>query len=130
MKSIPGNMTKGVNGKTLDGMSIAKLTKLRDSIIDWSFDFKPTRRIYIPKANATKRAIGIPSTRDKIVQVVLKDLMEDKFEENFQPAFRKNKSLHQALAKARKMIGVTWIIEGDIKGYFDNIDQEILSKFI
>ena len=133
MKSNPGNMTKGTDGETLDGISINKLSKLRDSVMDWTFNFKPSRRIYIPKTNGKQRPLGIPNTMDKLLQIVLKDLMEEKFENTFHPssfAFRKNKSIHHALDEARRMIGTSWIIEGDIKGYFDNIDHEILVKLI
>nr|YP_009364339.1 hypothetical protein [Ophiocordyceps sinensis]ARF03419.1 hypothetical protein [Ophiocordyceps sinensis]QDH07253.1 hypothetical protein [Ophiocordyceps sinensis] len=133
MKSKPGNMTEGSDGNTLDGMSLIKLEKLRDSILDWTFEFKPTRRIFIPKANGKMRPLGIPSTMDKLLQNILKDLMEPELEKIFHPksfAFRPKKSLHLTLLEVQRMTGITWIIEGDITGYFDNIDHHILAKLI
>lgn len=133
MKSKPGNMTPGSDGNTLDGMSLKRLEDLRNSIRDWTFEFKPTRRIYIPKANGKLRPLGIPSTMDKLLQMVLKDLIEPDLEKIFHPksfAFRPLKSLHLPLLEIQRMTGITWIIEGDITGYFDNIDHHILGKLI
>ena len=133
MKSKPGNMTPGSNGNTLDGMSLKRLENLRNSIMDWTFEFKPTRRIYIPKANGKMRPLGIPSTMNKLLQTVLKDLIEPDLEKILNPksfAFRPQKSLHLPLLEIQKMTGITWIIEGDITGYSDNIDHHILAKLI
>jgi len=110
MKSRPGNMTPGSDGHTLDGMSLTKLEKLRNSIMDWTFEFKPTRRIYIPKANGKMRALGIPSTMDKLVQTILKDCFEPELEKVFHPksfAFRPKKSLHLPLLEIQRMVGIT-----------------------
>jgi group II intron reverse transcriptase/maturase len=133
MKSKPGNMTPASDSKTLDGISLKKIEKLRDSIMNWTFEFKPTRRIFIPKANGKLRPLGIPSTMDKLVQIVLKDLIEPDLDKLFHPksfAFRPKKSLHLPLLEIQRMTGITWIIEGDITGYFDNIDHHILAKLI
>jgi len=111
IKSNPGNMTKGTDGKTLDSISLKKITKLRDSVMDWSFKFKPTRRFFIPKANGKKRPMGIPNTMDKILQTVLKDIMESELEKKvFHPksfAFRPKRSLHLALLEIQRMVGIT-----------------------
>ena len=133
MKSNPGYMSPGTDGETLDGMSVKRLEKLRSSILNWTYECKPTKRIYIPKANGKMRPLGIPSTMDKLLQVILKDLIEPKCEKIFHPmsfGFRPNKSVHHALIEVQRMMGITWIIEGDIKGYFDNIDHKIMAKLI
>jgi group II intron reverse transcriptase/maturase len=133
IKSKPGNMTPGADGQTLDGLSIKKLTKLRDAVINWEYKCNPTKRIYIPKANGKLRPLGIPSMMDKILQVVIKLLIEPKCEEIFHPnsfGFRPKRSVHHALLEVRSMMGITWMIEGDIKGYFDNIDHQLLAKII
>jgi group II intron reverse transcriptase/maturase len=133
IKSKPGNMTPGTDGQTLDGISINKLTKLRDAVISWEYKCNPTKRIYIPKANGKLRPLGIPSIMDKILQVVIKMLIEPKCEEIFHPnsfGFRPKRSVHHALLEVRSMKGITWMIEGDLKGYFDNIDHQLLAKLI
>jgi retron-type reverse transcriptase len=133
IKSKPGNMTPGTDGQTLDGISIKKLTKLRNAVINCEYKCNPTKRIYIPKANGKLRPLGIPSIMDKILQVVIKMLIEPKCEEIFHPnsfGFRPKRSVHHALLEVRSMMGITWMIEGDIKGYFDNIDHQLLAKLI
>jgi nicotine oxidoreductase len=133
IKSKPGNKTPGTDGPTLDGISIKKLTKLKDAVIKWEYNCNPTKRIYIPKANGKLRPLGIPSIMDKILQVVIKMLIEPKCEEIFHPnsfGFRPKRSVHHALLEVRSMKGITWMIEGDIKGYFDNIDPQLLAKNI
>jgi hypothetical protein len=75
IKSNPGNMSPGTDGQTLDGMSIKKLIKIRKRVINWSYKCKPTKRIFIPRANGKFRPLGIPCTMDKLLQVVIKDLI-------------------------------------------------------
>jgi nicotine oxidoreductase len=133
IKSNPGNMTPGTDMQTLDGISIKKLISLKDSVINWEYQCNPTKRIYIPKANGKLRPLGIPSTMDKILQVVIKSLIEPKCEEIFHPnsfGFRPKRSVHHALLEVRSMMGITWMIEGDFKGYFDNIDHQLMAQII
>ena len=68
IKPKPGNMTPGTDGTTLDGFSRTVIADLIESVRDESFQFKPARRTYIPKANGKTRPLGIPSPRDKVVQ--------------------------------------------------------------
>jgi len=72
IKSKPGNMTPGSDNQTIDGMSIVKLENLKDDVISWKYNCKPTKRIFIPKANGKLRPLGIPSIMDKILQVAIK----------------------------------------------------------
>lgn len=70
---------------------------------------------------------------DKILQVVIKTLIEQKCEEIFHPnsfGFRPQRSVHHALLEVRSMMGITWMIEGNIMGYFDNIDHQLKAKII
>lgn len=125
IKSKKGNLTPGVYKETLDGMSpVEKLQKLQESVLNWTYQCKPTKRIYIPKANGKIRPLGIPSTIDKIILLVLKKLLEPKCQQLFHP--KSVKSVQEALWSVRGMVGITWMIEGDIKGYFDNIDHNTL----
>jgi len=130
IKSKPGNMTPGVDGRTLDGISPKFITELSKSLKDESFQFKPVKRTFIPKANGKMRSLGIPSPLDKIVQeamrIVLSIIYEQKFS-NLSHAFRPGRSCHSALKEISKWNNYNWVIEGDIKGYFDNINHRILS---
>lgn len=133
MKSKPGNMTPGSDQSTLDEMSNARLDKIMNNVLSWKYHCKPVRRVYIPKSNGKMRPLGIPSIDDKILQTVVKLIIEPECEKLFHKnsfAFRPNKSVHHALRAVRGMVGITWMIEGDIKGYFDNIDHTVMSKII
>lgn len=126
----PGNMTPGTDGKTEDGMSLERIDKLIESIRSETYCPKPTRRIYIPKKNGKKRPLGIPSFEDKLVQEVIRMILEAIYEGHFEwtsHGFRPNKSCHTALKSLQNNFnGVKWFIEGDIKGFFDNINHNIL----
>jgi len=130
-----GNMTKGVDGKTIDGMSLKRIDKLIKKLKDESYQPNPSKRVYIPKKNGKMRPLGIPSFDDKLVQEVLRMILEAIYENSFEETshgFRPDKSCHTALNQIqRTFTGTKWFIEGDIKGFFDNIDHnkmiEILS---
>lgn len=131
-------MTKGVDGKTIDGMSLNRIDKLIEKLKDESYQPNPSRREYIPKKNGKMRPLGIPSFDDKLVQEVLRMILEAIYENSFEKTshgFRPDKSCHTALNQIqRNFTGTKWFVEGDIKGFFDNIDHnkmiEILSKRI
>lgn len=128
--SKAGNMTKGSDGKTADQMSIPRIERLIDTLKDESYQPHPSRRTYIPKKNGKKRPLGIPSFDDKLVQQVIKMILEAIYEGSFEPTshgFRPRKSCHTALMEIqRKFTGTKWFIEGDIKGFFDNINHEVM----
>lgn len=125
-----GNMTKGSDGKTIDGMSLTRITDLIDSLRTEAYKPKPAKRVCIPKKNGKMRPLGIPSFDDKLVQEVLRMILEAIYEgqfENCSHGFRPKRSCHTALTQIQKrFIGAKWFIEGDIKGFFDNINHEIL----
>ncbi|MEG2599975.1 MAG: reverse transcriptase domain-containing protein [Muribaculaceae bacterium] len=125
-----GNMTKGSDGQTIDNMSLTRIEKLINSLKDESYQPKPSRRVYIPKKNGEKRPLGVPAFNDKLVQEVLRMVLEAIYEGNFSRSshgFRPNKSCHTALMEVKMSFGGTkWFIEGDIKGFFDNISHDIL----
>lgn len=130
----PGNMTPGVDGKTIDGMSLKRVEKLIDSLKDYSYQPSPSKRISIPKKNGGKRPLGIPSFEDKLVQEIIRMILEHIYESDFSSkshGFRPNKSCHTALTGVQQTFtGVKWFIEGDIKGFFDNIDHHILTNLL
>lgn len=127
-----GSMTPGVNGITIDGMSSQRIAKLIESLKDCSYQPNPARRTYIAKKNnpAKKRPLGIPSGDDKLVQEVIRMLLESIYEPNFSDAshgFRPQKSCHTALTKIQKTFtGAKWFVEGDIKACFDSFDHHVL----
>ena len=127
-----GSMTPGVNGITIDGMSSQRIAKLIESLKDRSYQPNPARRTYIAKKNnpAKKRPLGIPSGDDKLVQEVIRMLLESIYEPNFSDAshgFRPQRSCHTALTKIQKTFtGAKWFVEGDIKACFDSFDHHVL----
>jgi group II intron reverse transcriptase/maturase len=129
-----GNMTKGTDDKTIDGFNLELVEKLIESLKDESYRPNPAKRIYHPKKNGTKRPLGIPTFRDKLVQEVIRQILESIYEERFLDSshgFRPRRSCHTALMNVKgKCSGVKWWIEGDIKGFFDNIEHHILIKLL
>jgi len=125
-----GNMTKGSDGKTIDGMNLTRITDLIDLLRTEAYQPKPAQRVYIPKKNGKMRPLGIPSFDDKLVQEILRMVLEAIYEgqfENCSHGFRPKRSCHTALTQIQKRFtGAKWFIEGDIKGFFDNINHEIL----
>lgn len=134
LKSNPGNMTPGITPTTLDGMSTEVINDIICSLKDESFKFSPGRRVYIPKANAKIRPITIAPPRDKLVQEVMRMILEVIFEPtftDFSHGFRTGKSCHTALKDISEKLGVaTWYIKGDISKCFDSIDQRILMDIV
>lgn len=126
-----GNMTEGTDGETIDGMSLKRIDDLIENIRDESYQPKPSRRTYIKKKDGKrKRPLGIPAFIDKLVQEVIRMILEAIYEgsfENCSHGFRPRKSCHTALDQIQtRFTGVKWFIEGDIKGFFDNIHHDVL----
>ena len=134
-----GSMTVVADGQTLDGMSEERINKLIAKLKDYSYQPNPARRVYIAKKNSNKkRPLGIPSTDDKLVQEVVRMILEAIYEPIFSDnshGFRPNRSCHTALKEITTLFtGTKWIIEGDIKACFDSFDHhttiQILRKRI
>ena len=137
LKSKPGNMTAGDDGVTLDHISMDSLKKMCESIHNGSYKPSPIRRKFIPKANGKSRPLGIPSPRDKIVQEMVRLILESIYDSGESPSFsplshgfRANMSCHTALEEFSKWKGTTWLIEGDIKSFFDEIDHHVLVQLL
>lgn len=132
--SHEGNMTPGTDGETIDGFSLELVEKLISELRYERYYPKPVRRAYIPKKNGKKRSLGIPSFRDKLVQEVVRMMLEAIYEPIFSEsshAYRPNKSCHTALHQIKTTgRGTSWVIEGDIEGFFDNIDHDILLSLL
>jgi len=129
-----GAMTKGVDGSTLDGFSDERVHNIIGLLKQGRYRFQPARRVYIPKANGKKRPLGIPSGDDKLVQEVVRNILERIYEPVFRNSshgFRPRRSCHTALQRIREQwTSMKWIVDMDIKGCFDNIDHDILMRIL
>lgn len=130
-----GAMTAGTDpSDTIDGMSLDRIDAIIHSLDDGTFRWKPARRTYIPKANGKLRPLGIPGWTDKLVQEVIRLVLEAYYEPQFSECahgFRPGRGCHTALGEiVRHWKGTRWFIEGDIKGCFDNIDHDTLLGLI
>lgn len=133
-----GAVTKGIDNNTLDGMCRDRIENLIKLLKDGRFKPKPVRRVYIPKKNGKRRPLGVPTGDDKLVQEVVRLLLERVYESIFSDrshGFRKARSCHTALEQIQtKWKGSKWFVEMDIQGFYDNIDHckmvDILEKKI
>ena len=128
----------------LDGMSLEEygkdlegnLQNLVERLKKGSYKPQPVRRTYIPKVNGKMRPLGIPTIEDKIVQHCIARILSAIYEVDFLDfsyGFRPNRSCHQALLQLDRMVmtkPVNYIIDADIKGYFDNVSHEWMLKFL
>lgn len=108
LKSKPGNMTPGITPTTLDGMSMV-IEEIISKLKDDSFKFSPGRRVEIPKANGGTRPLTIAPTIDKIVQEVMRMILEAIFEPMFSDnshGFRPHRNCHTALRRVKERFGV------------------------
>ena len=108
IKSKPGNMTPGTDEETLDGFSLESIREIINEMRTEQFHFKPVRLTFIPKANGKMRKLGIPCVRDKIVQEVIRMILEAIYDSPYGPyfsdqshGFRPNRSCHTALQEIR-----------------------------
>lgn len=129
-----GNMTPGTVGQTIDEMSTQRIEPLIDTLKNEKYQPHPAKKVYIPKKNGKKRPLGIPSFEDKLVQEVIRMILEAIYEGHFEctsHGFRPHRSCHTALSNIQdKFTGTKWFIEGDIKGFFDNIKHDILVNIL
>ncbi len=129
-----GAMTPGIDGMTLDGFGDTRANQLIESIKDHSYQPTPVKRVYIPKKNGKKRPLGIASSDDKLVQEIVRMILESIYEptfSNLSHGFRAKRSCHTALLQIQhNFTGVKWFVEGDIKAYFDTIDHHVLVNIL
>lgn len=129
-----GAGTVGSDGTALSGFSNKDIVKIIEQIKNETYEPTPLRRVYIPKKNGKKRPLGMPNFKDKLVQEVIRLILEAIYEPIFKDSshgFRPKRSCHTALNDINiTFTGVKWFIEGDIKGCFDNISHHILLKLL
>ena len=129
----------GIDGETADeykGNLEENLKELHQRLRENRYRAPLVKRVWLEKSDGGKRAIGMPTFEDKIVQKAVHMLLEPIYEEDFYDfsyGYRRNRRPHDALKKVREMCmneGCFWLIDADIQGYFDNIDHGILQEFI
>lgn len=126
---------KGAAG--IDGQTMADIAKMgedqfvkacQERLLKKSYRPQPVRRQYIPKKDGRMRPLGIPTVRDRVVQMAVKLMLEPVFEADFQESsfgFRPKRSAKGALERIRKACNRkgNWVVDVDIQGYFDNITK-------
>lgn len=129
-----GSMTYGIDGKTLDGMGLERINRIIKHLKDYSYQPNPVRREYIKKSNGKLRPLGIASADDKLVQEVIRMMLESIYEPiflNSSHGFRPKRSCHTALGRIQHIFtSVKWFVEGDIVSCFDSIDQHVLVQLL
>jgi RNA-directed DNA polymerase len=129
-----GATTKGINHNTLDGFTDERITNLVTLLKENRYEPKPVRRIHIPKNDGRTRPLGISTGDDKLVQEVVRSILERLYEPIFSDAshgFRPNRSTHTALSDIQhKWTGAKWFVNVDITGFYDNIDHQVLLNLL
>jgi RNA-directed DNA polymerase len=138
-KNQPGNKATGIDGITKDeyGLKLeVNLADLLERMKQFSYKPKAVRRAYIPKGNGGERPLGIPSYEDKLVQGVMRRVLDEVYESRFMDfsyGFRKGKNAHQAVKYLNEFMmrsKLNYVVDADIKGFFDNVNHEWLIKFL
>ena len=133
------NKASGIDRVTKDEYSINlenRIENLLERMKKFSYKPLPVRRTYIEKANGKLRPLGIPAYEDKLVQGVMADILNEIYENIFLDSsygFRPNRSCHQAIREINQILmtkKVNYVLDCDIKGFFDNIDHKWLIKFL
>ncbi len=129
-----GSNTPSFDKVTIDGTTLDKLIRLKDELTSGRYNFGLTKKVLIPKTNGKLRPLGIPAFDDRIIQEVVRSILEIVYEpifSNHSHGFRPGRGCHTALRQIRKdCSGFSWAIEGDIEGFFPNIDHDILTKLL
>lgn len=140
VKSNTGSKTAGVDGLNMSDFEENLENNLRDlqtSLRNETFTPKPVRRTYIPKGDGRERPLGIPTIKDRIVQETLRMILEPIYEIDFSQysyGFRPNRNTMDALQVVKIMTDEIhkyfWVIDADIKGFFDNVNHQTLEQII
>src|SRR3989440_691509 len=129
-----GAMTPGSTPETADAMSLSKIGQIIDDLRHERYHWTPVRRTYVKKKNGKLRPLGLPSFSDKLLQEVIRSLLEAYYEPQFSDlshGFRPGRGCHTALSQIQHTWkGTHWFIEGDIKACFDQLDHMVLLKIL
>jgi group II intron reverse transcriptase/maturase len=129
-----GAMTPDTTGETVDGMSREKIKTMIDLIRHERWRWTPVKRVYMPKKSGKLRPLGLPSWSSKVMQEVVRQLLDAYFEPTFSDrshGFRSGRGCHTALSEiVQGWKGVHWVIEGDISDCFGRLDHEVLLNIL
>lgn len=125
----------GVTFEMIDEYGVESyLLDIKEGLMKGVYQPSPVKRVYIPKPDGKQRPLGIPVIRDRIIQQACKIVVEPIFEANFMKCsygFRPKRDAVQASKRVQKALNKNWyIVDPDIKGYFDNIDHDILISLL
>jgi retron-type reverse transcriptase len=122
-------MTEGTTEETVQAMSRERIERTIKAVRDGTFQWKPARRVYIPKKDGKMRPLGLPDWSSKLVQEVIRLILNAYYEPQFSEqshGFRPERGCHTALREVKKWDGTTWFIEGDISKCFDKLEHRVL----
>jgi len=130
-----GAMTPGATSETVDAMSLEKIEAIIDALRHERYRWTPVRRVYIEKKHSMKkRPLGLPTWADKLLQEVIRTILEAYYDPQFSPhshGFRPGRGCHTALGEiTTRWRGVKWFIEGDIAQCFDSLDHQVLLSIL
>lgn len=129
-----GADTMGTDNDTIDGISDKKLDEIIESLKNESYKPKTVRRTYTPKKKGKQQSLGIPSFSDELVQKIMTMILEAIYEPIFKETshgFRPSKGCHTALMQVKEeWTGITWVVESDLKDFFDNVNHETLISIL
>ncbi len=137
-KQVKANQgAAGVDGQTIEAFEEdleGNLYKLWNRMASGSYFPSPVLRVEIPKGDGRMRPLGIPTVADRTAQMVVKQFLEPALEKHFHPdsyGYRPGKSALDAVGQARKRCWKNdWVLDLDIKGFFDNIDHELMMRAV
>jgi group II intron reverse transcriptase/maturase len=125
-----GALTPGATSETADGTSLAKIDAIIAALRCERYRWTPVRRTHIPKANGKRRPLGLPTWSDKLLQEVLRLILDAYYDPQFSDhshGFRRGRGCHTALREVyRYWPGTAWFIEADIAQFFDRLDHQVL----
>lgn len=135
IKDNKGAYTPGVDGKTRREWNPTQAARLAAMLKDGTYVPQPVRRTYIPKKSGKLRPLGIPTFADRVVQSAIKLILEALYEPIFRDCshgFRPARGCYTALASIcdAPKVRVDWVVEGDIQGFFDNVNHQILLRLL
>jgi RNA-directed DNA polymerase len=122
----------GIDGKTVDQLpDYRELLILREQLLSGTYEPQPVRRVEIPKPDGGKRHLGIPTVRDRFVQLAVKQVLEKYWDRTFSDSsygFRPGRSTHQAVAQAQQYAasGYGWVVDMDLEKFFDRVNHDKL----
>src|SRR3954464_14787422 len=129
-----GAMTPGVTAETVDGMSQDTIARIIALLRQETYRWAPVRRTHIPKKDGRLRPLGIPTWSDKLLQEVIRLILEAYYDPQFSPrshGFRPGRGCHTALTEvANHWTGTTWFIEGDIADCFGSLDHDVMLSIL